>query len=242
MAYALGLLGYETPLLPPPEADQYEIQRLLDRLLKSVADCDTLVIYFAGHAFKDGRNRLKLILGEDLDEDKNQLDAVKLVDDLREKCPRTRKLLLLDCCNAGNALQGLDWDRGNLAVLAATAERDSAREFTQEELQGFLPLDPGDGQGDPPFPRIQGAGFFTWNLIHALAERPHHHCNPQGEVRIGRVAAFLKEQAGLYNLRGSHRVAEPRLYECDKDIPVAVLKTQRPTGFPFELTATLRLY
>ena len=151
---------------------------ILDRLVRTARRCaggDTLVFYFSGHA-KYSRNGLDLILG--WTDDRPDTLAVKFViETLLDASPASSKLLILDCCHAGEA--ALSWCPGiyeNLRILAAVDPHHRAKEHPQV------------------------GGLFTHCLCQALTEPGHWCCvesgliDPEGRIWSDRLSGWLRPE------------------------------------------------
>ncbi|MFF3276613.1 SUMF1/EgtB/PvdO family nonheme iron enzyme [Streptomyces chrestomyceticus] len=148
--------GHCLPLLQPGRG------ALLDAVHDAVAGAeDTLLVYFAGHGLiHPGTGELYLALP---DADDERLDKALRYEDLRDKLvtgvrgrvPPRRKVVVLDCCWSGRALNGFMSGQGPAALAEAVGTY--VLTSTSETRQAVAP---------------EGAPYtaFTGELITALAE------------------------------------------------------------------------
>ncbi|MEV6111542.1 esterase-like activity of phytase family protein [Streptomyces sp. NPDC052109] len=83
---------------------------------------DTLVVYYAGHGFVDRRGALHLTL---TDSERGEADTTVPYDWLREALLKhskaRRRIIILDCCYSGRALEGMSDPAAQLSVAAAVS-------------------------------------------------------------------------------------------------------------------------
>jgi chaperonin GroEL len=152
--------GFEVTLLES-ETDPFEIRRRLYNIAESCTPQDTFICYFAGHGILE-RGSLFLFLDKT---DINRLGTTSIpISDVLQAfrfCKAHSKLLVLDCCHAGAAVDaaGLRSHEesvkeiihpDNHLVLMASDRFEKAREL--DTLKG---------------------GFLTANICAALGEKFH---------------------------------------------------------------------
>jgi len=103
---ALGGLPTERCVLVPDPSDPRTLFRTLRRY--AVAAEDTFLVYFAGHGQTGLRNELYLSLAETVpDELKVSALAFDLLRDVLADCPAANRVVILDCCFSGRAIQDM---------------------------------------------------------------------------------------------------------------------------------------
>jgi hypothetical protein len=102
----LGGIPVDRCVVIPNPIDVRTVYRTL-RQYASRAE-DTLFFYFAGHGRVGSRNELFLSLADtDPDELRVSAMAFDLVRDILADCPAVNRVVILDCCFSGRAIQGM---------------------------------------------------------------------------------------------------------------------------------------
>jgi formylglycine-generating enzyme required for sulfatase activity len=180
--------GFEVTLLES-ERDPFEIRRKLYNIAESCTPHDTFICYFAGHGILE-RGSLFLFL------DKTEISrlgttSIPIPDVLQafQYCQAHNKLLVLDCCHAGAAVNATGLRSpteqpvkeiihpDNHLVLMASDRFEKAREL--DTLKG---------------------GFLTANICAALGEK-FHEADKTGDSRLSLqdLMQWLKERAIAHN-------------------------------------------
>lgn len=103
---ALGGLPADRCLVVPDPSDPRTLFRTLRRY--AAAAEDTFLVYFAGHGQTGPRNELYLSLAETVpDELKVSALAFDLLRDVLADCPAANRVVILDCCFSGRAIQDM---------------------------------------------------------------------------------------------------------------------------------------
>jgi hypothetical protein len=103
---ALGGLPAERCVVVPDPSDPRTLFRILRQY--SAAAEDTFLVYFAGHGQTGPRNELYLGLGETVpDELKVSALPFDLLRDVLTDCPAANRVVILDCCFSGRAVQDM---------------------------------------------------------------------------------------------------------------------------------------
>lgn len=103
---ALGGLPAERCVVVPDPSDPRTLFRILRRY--AAAAEDTFLVYFVGHGQTGFRNELYLGLAETVpDELKVSALAFDLLRDVLADCPATNRVVILDCCFSGRAIQDM---------------------------------------------------------------------------------------------------------------------------------------
>jgi hypothetical protein len=192
MRDALAARDYEV-FVVPGAADEGEIVKELNAATRACTSGDTFLFYFSGHT-RVRRGRMQLVLGHSA-EQQETLSATVLIEKL-DACKAGAKLIILDCCYAGEATQ--EWRPPvyeNLRILAATDRATPAGEF--DELEG---------------------GIFT-HFLHEALTNPEHWTDDgsgvtdaDGAIWSDALSEWLKERIGAYAGSRGRRVGEPLEY------------------------------
>lgn len=111
--------GYEE-CVRVEDSSKAAIKQAVERFLKDREPDELVVLYLSGHGTYDREDGQLYYVTTDTDADRIQQTALEAsyVTDQLEKCAARRKVLLLDCCFSGSAVQGF---RSKGASHAATA-------------------------------------------------------------------------------------------------------------------------
>lgn len=176
------------------EANAGHIFNQLNAVIATCAQEDTFVFYFSGHSLTRQRDFF-LVLADDKDNLSNLYLAAQLIVQLRN-CKAGSKLLILDCCEAGQAVyQWTPANEDNFRVLAATNRTERSKEF--DDL---------------------GAGVFTHHLYRALTEPelwvPDETgiVDKRGNIWVNELAKWLRGAIESYGTRQQRQVPPPELY------------------------------
>jgi len=196
MREALHAHGFECEVIP----SGHTLGRVTDSVAAVIDTCrpqDTLVVYFSGHAY--GEDGLQLVLTDPMNRQANRLQGTTLVGLLRG-CQAQSKLLILDSCQAGQAVVAADdWPSqpgDHFRILTASDGRSRTRE--DDDLQ---------------------AGVFTFHLHRALTDPSLCHSGPGGVLDLGghlsvdSIDPWLRRAVcGYKRVEGGQEQAEPQLY------------------------------
>ncbi|MFK4221474.1 caspase domain-containing protein [Streptomyces sp. NPDC019890] len=106
---ALGGISPGRCVVIPDPADARTVYRTLRRY--ATAAEDTILVYFAGHGQTGPRNELYLGLADtDPDELRVSALAFDLVREVLADCPAANRVVILDCCFSGRAIQDMGGD------------------------------------------------------------------------------------------------------------------------------------
>ena len=137
-------------------SSETDILGRLTRLLNSVKQSDTFVFYFAGHGSDEGKDTdLVLYVGGDMDDVTSHLDAADVIKRIRKACKAARNVIILDCCEAGAAVDKMSANEEIFRVLTATNREGAVRELDKQELRDITP----SGELTEISRAVQGAGF-----------------------------------------------------------------------------------
>jgi hypothetical protein len=171
--------------------------QIFNQLNEMVAGCaqeDTFIFYFSGHSLVRQGN-LYLVLADDKESLSNLYFSLQLLDQLRS-CKAGSKLLILDCCEAGQSVY--KWtpsNEDNFRVLAATNRTERGKEFDDLE-----------------------SGVFTHFLYRALTEPelwiPDETgvIDKGGNIGVNELAKWLENVIARYGRQKQRHVPKPELY------------------------------
>jgi hypothetical protein len=171
-----------------------EILDALNEALGCTADGETFIFYFSGHAKPTGDD-LCLVLGSTAGSRTDCLRASWVIQLLND-CPATYKLIVLDCCYAGEASSS--WQPGvheNLRILAATDR-----------------LTPGKESG-----QLEG-GIFSYCLYQALTDQAYWVrgaaglVDDDGVIWSDRLSGWLKRRVRMEAERHGIDAGDPVEY------------------------------
>ncbi len=180
--------GFEVVLLEP-ETDPFELRRQLYNIAESCTPQDTFICYFAGHGVLE-KGSLFLFL------DKTEINrlgttAIPISEVLQafQFCKAHSKLLILDCCHAGAAV--------NLTGLRSPTD-ESVKEIIHPE--NHLVLMASDRFEKARELNALKGGFLTANICAALGEKFHEADKTgDGKLSLQELMQWLKERATLHN-------------------------------------------
>lgn len=181
---------------PPPRSPARLVQAALDQFLDQGSPGESLLIYFSGHGH-DAQGAFNLVVGTSRNERGHVLDIVPLVDQLSRHLNAAKRLLILDCCDAGGAASRVEWntacgDRLRIWVAARTHQH-------AQELDG-------DTEG----------GLFTAWMLRALGDRAPSLA-VKGCIRVNALSARAREELGRYRSPSGDGAPIPTLYGADAD-------------------------
>ncbi|MEU9489177.1 caspase family protein [Streptomyces decoyicus] len=102
----LGGIPEERCVIMSDPADARTVYRTLRQYARAAED--TLLVYFAGHGQTGSRNELYLgLVDTDLDELKVSALAFDLIRDVLSDSPAVNRIVILDCCFSGRAIQDM---------------------------------------------------------------------------------------------------------------------------------------
>ncbi|WP_073950464.1 caspase, EACC1-associated type [Streptomyces kebangsaanensis] len=162
--------GYEK-CVRVEDSSKAAIKQTVERFLKDREPDELVVLYLSGHGAYDREDGQLYYITTDTEADRMQRTALEasFVTDQLEKCAARRKVLLLDCCFSGSAVQGFRSkgashsatapvvEAGGVHVITAsqhweqafTTDADQPSQFTRAIVEGLhsgqADLD-GDGQ------------------------------------------------------------------------------------------------
>ena len=160
-----------------------ERERLQDAIKKWLSDRksdETVLLYFSGHGFRDGEDRLYLA-AKDCDP-KNPEPGGIPISWLRERlvaCPAKMKLLVLDACHAGSARS---------AGKGVTVEAKELTDFFGS-IEGLITLASCTGQQQSYLWPAKGQSLFTYWLAQGLSG--HADREPLGRITVNELEDFV---------------------------------------------------
>lgn len=163
--------GYQVYL--PESLDKHEILRKFDEFIDNATKTDTLIFYYSGHGYSP-KGTLFLVLKDDLKKNQNLIEITHILSAF-ENVRAPNRLVILDCCNAGN----LPWNPEQpeqYRILTATEFLQQGKEF--EELK---------------------AGFLSFYICKAFTESLQDVRNEQGKVYINTLFEWLNAQVKGHN-------------------------------------------
>ena len=189
-------------------SDEDAVLRAIREVTRPAGETDTILFFFSGHGLIS-RKELSLVLsGEVFNHSKN----IFFRDVLREfeRSSARQKLLVLDCCNAGDGADSLEF--GSLSegihLLTAAKRLEPAKEIESK-----------------------ASGFLAWSLCKALEEANLRDViDSAGAVRLNPLHDKLRSLAQQLTAEGSEIIAPPPLYG-DRNDNIVVMR------LPVELTA-----
>ncbi|GAB6043604.1 caspase family protein [Endothiovibrio diazotrophicus] len=201
--YGKGLFAdTDVVTLLNPQAKLAGITKALEAMAKRVKPNDVFVLYLAGHAEGDGRNYYYLPWDFAHTGDgalqQHSLHSDRLAE-LLSHIPSSKRLLILDTCNAGNLLlAGLDTKyRSDLDASAIARLRNKAgRAILASTRSGMLALE-----------GIDGSGAFTGVLLRGVggaADRPKGREVQDGFVTVSELADYIGEELPRITLEKWH--------------------------------------
>jgi hypothetical protein len=215
--------------------------RLRD-LLTSVKQSDTFVFYFAGHGSDEGKDTdLVLYVGRAMNDVDYHLDATDVIKRIRRACKAARNVIILDCCEAGAAVDKISANEEFFRVLTATNREGAVRELDKQELRD-LTL---SGERTEISRVVQGAGFLTWHLHYALTVMPSDLVDTNsGSLGIEQLTQWLQGKADAYNIKyrtSGKSIEIPKLYGMAVNIALAEKLDAEPyCNYPPELIEELK--
>ncbi len=180
--------GFEVTLIEA-ETDPLEIRRRLYYLVESCTPQDTFIFYFAGHGIAP-TGSLFLFLDE-TDPDRLGSTSIPISEVLQsfQFCQAHSKLLVLDCCHAGAAI--------NTAGLRSSAQ-ELVKEIVRPDNQLVL-MASDSFEKARELDALKG-GFLTANICAALGEKFHEADKTgDGRLSIQELMEWLKERAISHN-------------------------------------------
>jgi Sulfatase-modifying factor enzyme 1/Caspase domain len=158
---------------------------LRDALYRAAEQCapdDTFIFYFAGHGKQAARGGLFLLL-DDTDPAR-PLETALLVSHVVEAMRQSRatsKLLILDCCHAGEAIRdsGFRDDDEPYSLKDAVADENFEALMAGDHLDRARELD------------SLGGGFLTSHIVDALTTRRFDATGGSGVVTLQRLGDWL---------------------------------------------------
>jgi hypothetical protein len=134
-AACLSDIRYGFEIIWPKKKTKYQIWEELENVIKSCAEDDTLICYFAGHGHIP-KGKLHIVVDDNDDLDRASWRLSNILVELEENCKAKNKLVILDCCHAGAAETRGIADKyediipeSNYAVLAASDRLSTIREY-----------------------------------------------------------------------------------------------------------------
>lgn len=100
----MGCFDEVTPLINP---DVPTMQTAIERIFKSLAKDDLVLLFFSGHGITDDNNRLYLTTkGTAKDFYKATSVPASFIQDMSQECYAKRQVIILDCCYSGAFAEG----------------------------------------------------------------------------------------------------------------------------------------
>lgn len=172
---ALTKLNYEVTKIEP-NLKKSQIIEKFDDFIDSLAQTDTIIFYFSGHAYTP-KGELMLVLDDDLQSAKSTLGAAYFTDKFT-KCDAECKLIILDCCRANTV--GKDWKPvfGNEKYRLLTASESLSQ---SKEVDGL------------------SASLMTFFIHKALTEDLIDISDDDNHVRIEKLYKWIVEGIKQYD-------------------------------------------
>jgi Caspase domain len=180
--------GFEVTLIES-DTDPFEIRRKLYNVAESCTPQDTFICYFAGHGIREKDSLLLFLDKTEISRLGTTSMPVSEVLQAFKFCQAHSKLLILDCCHAGAAVDAAGFRSlteepvneiihpDNHLVLMASDRFEKAREL--DTLKG---------------------GFLTANICAALGEKFHEaDKSGNGRLSLQELMQWLKEKAIAHN-------------------------------------------
>lgn len=180
--------GFEVTLLDS-ETDPFEIRRRLYNIAESCTPQDTFICYFAGHGLLERGSLFFFLDRTEIGRLGTTSIPISEVLQAFQFCQAHSKLLVLDCCHAGAAV--------NVAGLRSSTE-ESVKEIIHPD--NHLVLMASDRfEKARELDTLKG-GFLTANICAALGEK-FHEADKTGDGRLSlqELMQWLKERAIAHN-------------------------------------------
>jgi len=190
--------GYETIL---PENNKYTLQAEFDALIDKAAQTDTICLYFSGHGLLE-KGKLWFVLQDDASKPSNKLNINDWLETFSE-CRASNKVVILDCCNAGQGIADLRLELSDrYLVLAASARLEKCIEI--DEIK---------------------ASFFTHCFCQVLDNPTPKVLENEIIISIQKLHTWLMEEAQKYNGQNEIQVPVPKLFGSHSDFALAKLSS-----------------
>ena len=196
IAAALQTLGYELPdpLIPPPEEDNTAVAERFKKLATKCGPEDTLLFFFAGHGLV--HNGLLYLLLQTYDPAYNPLQTCLSANDLStafQASDAGRKLMILDCCHAGEAFRLADFNfLSDYLVLTASQSFEKALEF-KDRKAGFLSYHLHNAL-TKDLAKVIHDSRVSLNALHTYLRRKVQEHNRASPDKVSEITVVSKQQ------------------------------------------------
>jgi hypothetical protein len=202
----------------PDAANQYGPSGPADVAINAfsnyLADCrqgESVLIYFSGHSLFM-RGIFYLVVGDDPNKPANRLNIETLITQLKAEQRPAERLLILDCCDAGEAVgpdywsvQAGNWGR----IWVATRRNEHAQELD------------GDTEG----------GLFTAQLLRALQGRMPAAISSDGCLSLDRMDTSIRDAVTRMKRFSGRPAPIPSLYGGTRDNMLLASNIEVVTSF-----------
>ena len=96
----LGCDSSKLELLNGTKATKTTIENKVNKIARSACELDTIILYYAGHGFNEGGNRISSVDSE-LDSIESTTIPITKIISLFEKSESKKTIVFLDCCHSG---------------------------------------------------------------------------------------------------------------------------------------------
>lgn len=206
MSECLERYGYDITR-PQAQEERHEILKAFEQVIKNCQLEDTVIVYFSGHS-KVENDGLDFVLK---DGDIITLNS-EIEGKLSNRCKARNKLLILDCCNAGKAIE--------LKRKLSTVENrlfPTARNYLILTASEFL-------ENAKESDKLK-AGFLTSKIHEALTYHPIEICPKDDQIQVRLLFEWLSTETKRYNaicsLKGEE-VPLPHLFIDDLKVDFCI--------------------
>ena len=209
----MGCFDEVTPVINP---DVPAMQTAIERIFKSLAKDDLVLLFFSGHGITDDRNRLYLTTkGTSKDIYKATSVPASFIQDMSQDCYAKRQVIILDCCYSGAFAEGwraksmgLDLQKelgaeGRVVLTSSSATQTSFQQedaklslYTQYWVEGIT-----TGAAD-----IDGDGKICARELHEYAKGKVRKAKPAQKPEI------ISDKEGYNILLSLAPVNDPELF------------------------------
>jgi hypothetical protein len=222
--------------------DPKHAANLIDPVIEAAQQArDTLIVYYAGHGFIDRRGELHLTLPGSRNRSRHTAVPYDwLRQEILEHSGAERRIVILDCCYSGRALEGMADPAAELPaaagingsyLLTSAAENVQALSPKGEECTAFTgELTRVLREGIPDGGKFLTLDAVYGRVLHALRERGRPEPQEQDRGQIGRLP-FVRNRA-----EGSPPPPPRRRRGCVLAVALAALLTAVAVPVTWKLT------
>ena len=200
---SLEKYGYEYMV---PGMDKPRLQAAFESMIDNATQTDTLLLYFSGHGLPE-KGKLWFFLSDDASKLVNKLNVNEWLDSFSD-CRASNKLVILDCCHAGQGIAELRLELSErYLVLAASARLEKSMEL--ETLQ---------------------ASFFTHRLCCVLDSPPQQVLESGHILSVQGLHKWLSEEAQKHNGQNAIQVPIPTLFGSHANFALAIVPSDEASS------------